>query len=858
MGFSKDLFLRTKVWLTFVTILVVIGAGISWSYMSYQKLIRSLDRLSAPDEKMMLIQNTVQSITLAENYIKSYILTDEKDAYDQYEAEVANITANIDSLKSMMSGDSLQIRKIDSLQLLLFQKMEYLRDFLITKKVRQHKNFSIEALEKINKSTADSIPAKEGIRTILKSTEEWRPIVEQQILQKEIKEPGIWEGIKRLFGTKNIRIDTVTRIENDTVRAIEVTFDTLHINAFDQDTLLLRITQILEEVANKEFQSQEALSAKELQLVKKDLRLQAELSKIFEQIKRNEINNHVLRRNESLNISQNATKVILTIGILGIALGGIFLIAIGRDLTRSFYLSQRLKKEKEKADKLAKVKEEFLAGMSHEIRTPLSSIYGFSELLGTTSLTEDQRLYTDALSKNTRYLIGLVNDILDFSKLDFQKLQLNEEPFDFSDIVSQMQSMFSLQCQEKGLDFKLDIDEKLQEVKLLGDEFRLKQILTNLLGNAVKFTDKGFVELNVQALKKMDRYHLNIKVTDTGKGIEPGKFKSIFNMFEQEDASVTKKYGGTGLGLSIVKKLVESMNGKIMVESRVGERTTFKVWLSLAFVEKEHAGAIDDGAPVYDEVYDAHVVAVDDDKWNVSLFRALVESRVARLSVFGDPFEALDFIKNNHQRIDIIFTDINMPEFSGIELLDSLIHSKLDIPVVAITAHVLPDKIKKFKELGFCEVIGKPYRPEAIFSILKANFKRTSKLVAEVESPVAATPSTEGLLFDFEKIRLFCGNDDFLLNELIRELIESNEANVAEFERFFELADHQGLADLAHKMTQTYDSLNLSSIAESLKNIEVFLVLNKPEKLMQMAAELRPRLTQVREQLNHIKLQYYT
>lgn len=857
MASHSNVYLRTKVWLTFITILMVIGSGAMWSYLSYQKLTNSIDQLSMPDEKMMLIQNTVQSITLAENYIKSYILTDDNGAYDRYEIEVANISANIDSLKKTMEGDSLQLQKIDSLELLLYQKMEYLMDFLINKKTSQNKNFTIKALEKITESTTDSIPKKEGVRTILKSTEEWRPIVEQQIRRNEVKEPGLWEGLKRLFGAKNIKIDTVTRIENDTVRAIEVTFDTLHMSSYNMDTVLFRITQILEEVANQEFRNQKALSKKELQLLQKDLLLQTELNKIFEQIKQNEIKNNLNKRNESLQISQNATKIILFIGVTGIILGGIFLFAIGRDLTRSFYLSQRLKKEKEKADKLAKIKEEFLAGMSHEIRTPLSSIYGFSELLGLTKLTEDQRLYTEALSKNTKYLIGLVNDILDFSKLDFQKLQLNEEPFSFSDIVAQMVSMFSLQCQEKGLDFKIKISDKLNDLRLVGDEFRIKQILTNLLGNAVKFTDKGYIELNVHAQIKLDRCHLTIKVTDTGKGIEPGKFSTIFNMFEQEDASVTKKYGGTGLGLSIVKKLVESMNGKIMVDSKVGEYTTFKVQISLAFTEEVQNPKIKH-KPGVDEVFNAHVVAIDDDKWNGALLRSIMDGRVEKLTIFNNPIEALQFIQKENKNIDIVFTDINMPELSGMDLLAKIKKCCPDIPVAAITAHVLPDKIRKFKDMGFCEIIVKPYRPESIFGILKEKFESTARQSESKSLNGTRIPSTEGLGFDFEKIRLFSGDDNTLLNELILELIKSNERNLLEFKRLYDIPNHKNLADVAHKMIQTYDSLNLGTLAESLKNIEVFFVLGKNDELIHMATEILPKLDNIAAELHKIKLQYYT
>lgn len=854
---STEFYMRTKVWVTFFIILAIVIAAVFWSYDSYKKLISSINQLSEPNKKTILIQNTIHGITKAENYIRLYILTNEPGTYDAYQDEIKEIQLNIDELKKKMAEDSLQIQKVDSLEILFLQKLNYLSDFLMTKKHRQAKNFSNEALEKITKSATDSTEVHSMVRTNLKTTEAMRPMIKKSIVETEYKEPGLIESIKRLFGAKNIRIDTVTRIENGVIRAIEISIDTLTITNYNQDTMLFRVKQILEEVANKEFQSQYLLSSKENKLLQQDVRLHTEIDKIIHQLKEYELDNLRRTRDEGNRVTRNSTRAVLTIGVSGIILGGFFLFAIGRDLTRSYYLSKRLELERNKSDHLAKRKEEFLSNMSHEIRTPLNSILGFSELMNKTKLNQKQQIYSYALSENTKYLIRIVNDILDFSKLDFKKLELSEEPFQLHDIVLQMESLFAIQCKEKGLELRTSYDPELNRIDLIGDEFRIKQILTNLLCNAVKFTDHGYVELNIKAQRKINQYNLDIKVTDTGKGIEPCKFKTIFNTFEQEDTFVGKKYGGTGLGLSIVKKLTEAMKGKIMVDSVLNEQTTFSLELCLPFknhIEEE----VSLYTPMREElVFDAHVVVIEDDQWNATLLRIRLSSKVRKLSVFENPNDALIFIKKHSGCIDMIMTDINMPQISGVDILNSLKSLDSTLPVIAITAHVLPNKVKFFSEIGFTTVITKPYDEETINRVLKENLKVRIKS-SQTNHTSLDTGEKESLNFDFDNIKQFSGSDENLLVELVHELIIGNEKNMIQFRHFLGMKSFSHLSDIAHKMIQTYESLNLISIAESLKGIEVYYLLGRSEEMLNTSNELLPLLEKVADRLNEVKPQFYT
>jgi len=841
MGLSSNS--NPKIWITFIIILVMVGVAAFWSFRSYRKLNDSIESLTEPDKKSALIQNTIQGITKAEKHIQSYILTNDPDIYQNYRDEIKNVVLNISHLKDEMAEDSIQIQRVDSLERLFLQKLSYLDDFLREKRAAQYRVFSSQALDRIEESTTDSSVTESKVLTKLKTTEKTKPVLKQDLVETEYKAPGLWEGIKRLFGAKNIRVDTITRITNDTVSTTEIVIDTLQIVDYNPDTMLLKVKEILQEVANQEFNKRRLLSSKELSLLEQDLKVSEEIDRIISQIQVHEIRNGAKRRNESYAVTRNSTRIVLAFGVAGIGLGGFFLLAIGRDLTRSRYLSKRLEEEKNKANQLAKMKEEFLANMSHEIRTPLNSILGFSNLIRQTSLNSDQQKFSTALDENTKYLSGLINDILDFSKLDSSHIELNNISFFVPKLAEELKSLFTIQCRQKGLKLKVCYSQELEKVDLIGDEFRLKQVLTNLLSNAVKFTSEGEISLNITSKAKAGKQYLTIKVRDTGKGIDPAKFKHIFNAFEQEDSSVTREFGGTGLGLAIVKKILDAMGGKIMVDSEPGKYTEFKVKIAM------HSEVHDQSSQEAEQLsgsdfFNAHLVVVEDDYWNRTLLSTLISKKVRQLSLFENSKAALNFILSEHEKIDLILTDISMPEMSGIDLREHLREKQIYTPVVAITAHAMPDKLKQLDEMGFESIITKPFSEVEInktLALVLENLKTDSKA------------SGKTYAFNFEKVKQFAGNDEQLLSDLIRGLIENNAENLSLFEKHLNAKNRVLLANLSHKMIQTYDSLDMPLIVESLKSIEVFYEINKGDSMFRTAMELLPELRAINLQLMGIK-----
>ena len=399
-------------------------------------------------------------------------------------------------------------------------------------------------------------------------------------------------------------------------------------------------------------------------------------------------------------------------------------------LFASIFLSQRnrTKKEKMRAEKSEKFKQQFLANMSHEIRTPMNAIMGMTHLVLDTPLNEKQQNYLISINNASENLLHIINEILDLSKIEAGKMELEQIDFSIRDLVEQVKQTLQHKATEKNIDLIATVQATVPEI-LIGDKVRLFQILMNLVGNAIKFTEKGSVQLSVN--KEQDQ--ICFSITDTGIGIPQDKLQSIFESFTQAHSSDTRKYGGTGLGLSISKQLVELMGGNIFIESEVGSGATFSFSINLAIglkekLLKQHLSEQIDGS-ILDGLT---ILLVDDNADNRIVCRDTLESK-SKVEIIEatNGEEALEkFAQHN---FDIVLMDVQMPVMNGYEATQQIRNNfaspKKNVPIIALTASVIRSDLDKCRKAGMNDYVPKPFKPVQLFTAIAILANREIKYI---------------------------------------------------------------------------------------------------------------------------------
>ncbi len=399
---------------------------------------------------------------------------------------------------------------------------------------------------------------------------------------------------------------------------------------------------------------------------------------------------------------------------------------------------------REAAEEANQSKSIFLANMSHEIRTPMNAILGFTEILSGLIDDEQHLEYLSAIQTSGKSLLGLINDILDLTKVETGKLELEYEAVDVQSVFLEMKHVFSQRIRDKGIDFIIDIDESLPSVLIL-DEVRMRQVLLNLVGNAVKFTDGGYIKLSVyNRYPEEDRSKLDLvfSIADTGIGIPEDQMEKIFDAFEQQKGQSFAQYGGTGLGLAITKKLIEMMKGEISVESEVGKGSTFNVVLkhvdvaSVSKSELERELGIDVESVVFDH---ASILVVDDVAINRNLVNGYLEPYDFTIFEAENGEEALACIRIH--KPGLVLMDMKMPVMDGYEAakISKETPETGNIPVIALTAAVMKQSEEAIREL--CD--GYLRKPVSKMDLVAELMKFLDHTVAEPEPVPAVSESLE-------------------------------------------------------------------------------------------------------------------
>ena len=411
--------------------------------------------------------------------------------------------------------------------------------------------------------------------------------------------------------------------------------------------------------------------------------------------------------------------------------GEIFISYI-RDISEKKSAENKLKAAKDKAEEANEVKSKFLAAMSHEIRTPFNAVLGILELLEDTPINDDQKRLIQTAGNSSKALLRVINDTLDYAKITAGKLNLREEPFSIADVVQETADLFQPVASEKNIELKTNVEVD-SGVMLQGDNGRIRQILMNLVSNAIKFTSEGYIELSAKIDVRSDgRADLTCEVKDTGIGIEPAKRRRLFEEFFMVDDGDTRQYSGTGLGLAISRKLVEMMDGAIDVESVVGEGSTFwftaPLEMAVELPGRSLLIAEDDNI----DISGLNILLAEDNKTNQMVVGRMLDKHNCNVTIAENGVEALKHL--TVKEFDVVLMDISMPIMGGIkatQIIRDKDNSFASIPIIALTAIASNDDTERFYDVGMDAVLTKPVSRDVLIKQIFETVKGETKMTEE-------------------------------------------------------------------------------------------------------------------------------
>ena len=488
-------------------------------------------------------------------------------------------------------------------------------------------------------------------------------------------------------------------------------------------------------------------------------------------------------------------------------------IGIHLDITDQKQLEIDLENEKIKAEEASKAKEAFLANMSHEIRTPLNAIIGFLRELEKQELSDLQKKYIENSSIASKHLLAIINNILDISKIEAGEMSINDEAFIIENSIKNVVTVLQPKAEQKSIELIINYDSKISKV-LKGDPLRIEQILFNLIGNSLKFTQKGEISVNCNLIsEEINSEQICISIFDTGIGMDKKFIDTIFKKFSQEDKKITRKFGGTGLGMAITKELVNLMNGRIEVESEKNIGTKIYIYLTFEKGNQENIKtALSDKELT--NIDGARILLVEDNDLNRMVAQNSLQYFNCKVVEAENGLEAVEILKTNE--FDIILMDIQMPEMDGIEAT-KVIRNKLNIktPIIALTANAFKTEIEKCRKAGMDDYVTKPFDETILLETIAKLLHREND-----KSTLLNHTSENNWLYNLSSLNnLSRGNQEFV-QKMITVFIDQTIETIEKVEKALPLNDFQEVSRLIHKIKPSVEGMGILSIVDDVKLLE--------------------------------------
>jgi len=759
------------------------------------------------DTKLLKAGSLFTELHEAESLSKLALQNKTAKSFTAYAQKIDSIFVSIDSLK-LLTDNNYQKNMLDSVQGLLKKKVFNSNELLRLKRKNEANNSIDNALKefsKIEESLGKITPES------LNPNYATLPAETQNTIKK-------WAE----YLSENVPKDTSPIPVSQKVDSVLTVSKTLLTEAKQINARTLR-----------------SVAQKELQLSRADLEISQQLRSIISAFEQ-----EVIAKSYENNLKkQTALKRSLRLAgfasLLGFAIVGLFTFLITKDYWKVQLYRQQLEKEKKFSESLLKSREQLISTVSHDLRTPLNTITGYSELMENTGLTGKQASYLKNVKSASKYVDSLVNDLLDFSKLEAGKIKVDNTAFILSDLIRETAQNLKEIHSKKPIQLILKIDQQLDK-PVLADPFRIRQILTNLIGNAYKFTNDGIIEIEAKVASEANgNYQTVIQVTDSGIGIKKEKQEHIFKEFTQAEDHTDKKYGGYGLGLTISKKLTELLGGKISLYSEENKGSTFTIEIPFK-ISKDPLKT-----PKKIEIspkMELSLLIIDDDPAMLKLLKEVCQYLGLSALTYNHFHEVS---KNGKLHYNMVLTDIQMPDITGFEVLNQLQNGTFshytDQPIVAMTGRK-DLKNEYYLEAGFSDILQKPFTKEMFLRVLTKLFPQTVR--EKPENSLKTKISSGSSLFNLEVISSFLGDDEEGIAEVLQTFISDTTANIGKLKLAVDDLDIKTINLVSHRMLPMFRQLNSFEIVPILEELEILEIGQmEPKSLIQTYRNLSNKST---------------
>lgn len=783
MNSKNEIGIASGIAAIFILVLLT-GVGV---YNSLNKVILRVDESAKPNVRLLLLEQVLANLATAESSVKSYNLTRDKSYLAPFYKSLISVHTQLQLLKNKNQTDNTYQQLTDSVELLVEVKYEILTEIIglgNTEKVAEELQHIAWQAEQSSKQALDQLKLTE------EKKQEDKPKFWQRIFKKKPKATQASKA--KLAKPKPAPTQVLDKVRKDISRSVAL-------------------------VKREQIRQLKSLKAQELALLQLDKQVMWSIRwwvARMQYLERKRIIYDAAEVSELVQKNNNRIVVFsLTIILLLVVVGYTIVLYIKKNYETNLALNQA----KNEAESLAKAKEAFLAGMSHEIRTPLNAIIGFTEQLYQEPLTKQQYLKVETIKNAGSHLLEVINEVLDYTKITAGKLVLNPVVFNPVAELNQVLSTLKPMAQNKGLSLW---SEMSGDFWCLGDKVRFNQVLYNLIGNAIKFTEYGNVQVDVKSkLVNETLVSVNVTITDTGIGIDEQELKMVFNEFSQANTNIQERFGGTGLGLAICKRMVELQGGTLDISSKLGEGTIVNFCIQYTLSKAESKPLIHELKSTKMVLPAVHILVADDNLYNRELLKTILTKWGATVVEAIDGQQALNVLINN--TVDLCLIDIRMPKLSGIELITKiramLNEGKRNVPILVLTATISNQERSELLANAVQGVLTKPFKELELYQQI---VRVAPYLVINEREYNSDEPIYLSTQIGYNTDQLHQMGDDAFVREMLTVFEKTLSIGIKKIQTLLAENNLPALADVAHQLIPSCRHLEVNDLVQELKQLE--------------------------------------